>query len=93
MYGNDQTNKFVLERLIKTFYLAIVRDTDIEAFVEVCFSAMRSYGYDPFKAMDETIKEISSRTGHFDDTINKFVKDKSPEAMSRWYKADYSKAR
>lgn len=73
--NNDQTNKFVLERLIKTFYLAIVRDTDIEAFVEVCFSAMRTYGYDPYKAMHETIKEISSRTGHFDPMINKFVKD------------------
>ena len=83
----------MLERLIKTFYLAIVRETDIEAFVEVCFSAMRTYGYDPYKAMNETIKEISSRTGHFDPSINKFVKDKSPEAQAKWYKADYSKAK
>lgn len=54
---------------------------------------MRTYGYDPFKAMNETIKEISSRTGHFDPYINKFVKDKSPEAQALWYKADYSKAK
>ena len=50
-------------------------------------------GYDSYKCMLETIKEISSRTGHFDETIGKFVKDKSPEAQAKWYKADYDKCK
>lgn len=47
-------------------------------------------GYDYFKCMNETIKEISSRTGHYDETIGKFVKDTSDEAQAKWYKANYS---
>ncbi|MCZ6166047.1 hypothetical protein O6B98_08255 [Campylobacter ureolyticus] len=43
--------------------------------------------------MLETIKEISSRTGHYDENIHKFVKNKSDEAKSKWYKADYDKCK
>jgi len=47
-------------------------------------------GYDPDITMDETLKEIESRTGTM---INgKFVKHKSEEAQSKWYRANYSKA-
>jgi len=41
--------------------------------------------------MDETIKEISSRTGSYDPAIGKWIKDKSPEAMAKWYKANYQR--
>lgn len=41
--------------------------------------------------MDETIKEISSRTGSYDPAIGKWVKDKSPEAQAKWYKANYQR--
>ena len=44
-------------------------------------------------AMLETIKEISSRTGAYDENAKKWVKDESDEAKSKWYKADYNKAR
>ena len=44
-------------------------------------------------AMDETIKEISSRTGAYDENAKKWVKDESDEARAKWYKADYEKAR
>lgn len=54
---------------------------------------IRYFGYNPYKCMLETIKEISSRSGTFDETINKFVKDKSPEAIAKWYQADYSKCK
>lgn len=64
------------------------------------YSIMRSVmdqtnklGYDFYKCMIETIKEISSRTGHYDESIHKFVKDKSKEAKAKWYKADYEKCR
>ena len=43
--------------------------------------------------MLETIKEISSRTGLYDQNIHKFVKNKSDEAKSKWYKADYDKCK
>ena len=44
-------------------------------------------------AMDETIKEISSRTGAYDEKVKKWVKDTSNEARAKWYKADYELAR
>lgn len=50
-------------------------------------------GYDMFACMQEVIKEISSRTGAYDESIGKWVKDTSPEAKAKWYKADFSKCR
>ena len=38
-------------------------------------------------------KEISSRTGSYDEVSKKWVKDESDEAKAKWYKADYEKAR
>ena len=58
--------------------------------IYVCCQAIRVMGYNPYHCMLETLKEISSRTGHYDETIGKFVKDTSDEAKSKWYKADYS---
>ena len=58
--------------------------------IHITIYQLEQLGYDSYKCMLETIKEISSRTGHFDETIGKFVKDKSPEAQAKWYKADYS---
>jgi len=43
-------------------------------------------------AMDETIKEISSRVGSI-GADGKWYKDTSPEAMAKRYKADYEKCR
>lgn len=56
-------------------------------------TAIMLLGYNPQKCLAETIKEISSRTGSFDESINKFVKDTSDEAKAKWYKADYSKCK
>ena len=44
-------------------------------------------------AMDETIKEISSRTGAYDENAKKWVKDESDEAKAKWYQANYELAR
>ena len=43
--------------------------------------------------MDETIKEISSRTGVYDENAKKWVKDESDEAKAKWYQANYELAR
>lgn len=66
------------------------------ALVSLCYNALamiEKAGYCPDIAMQETIKEISSRTGRYDENIGKWVKDTSPEAKAKWYKADYEKAR
>ena len=59
----------------------------------VCASLCYQYGFDFQIAMDETIKEISSRTGSYDEVSKKWVKDESDEARAKWYQADYEKAR
>jgi len=63
---------------------------DFSDMIVFATGAIRKLGYDPTIALEETLKEIESRTGTIVD--GKFVKDKSIEAMSLWYEADYSKA-
>ncbi len=64
-----------------------------DAFCDIIVFAtgsIRKIGYNPDIAMEEVLKEINSRTGKM---INgKFTKDKSPEAVVKWYKADFTKA-
>ena len=55
--------------------LDYVANDEFEYIVGLCFSVMKQMKYDPFKCMEETIKEISSRTGHYDSKLGKFVKD------------------
>lgn len=50
-------------------------------------------GFDFYKCMIQTIKEIESRTGYYDENLNKFIKDTSDEAKAKWYKADYESCR
>lgn len=58
-----------------------------------CAYLCEHYGYNFEIAMLETIKEISSRTGCYDENAKKWVKDTSDEAKAKWYRADYEKAR
>lgn len=57
----------------------------------ICSLLAIQEGYSLYPSMLETIKEISSRTGSYDPSIGKWIKDKSPEAMSKWYKANYQR--
>lgn len=50
-------------------------------------------GFDFLIAMDETLKEIHSRTGAWNNNTRKWEKFKTEEAKALWYKADYSKAK
>lgn len=59
----------------------------------VCASLCHQYGFNFEIAMLETIKEINSRTGTYNESAKKWVKDTSPEAKAKWYQADYEKAR
>ena len=58
-----------------------------------CAKLCEQYGFNFEIAMLETIKEISSRTGSYDENAKKWVKDTSDEAKAKWYQADYEKAR
>ena len=58
-----------------------------------CAKLCEQYGFNFEIAMLETIKEISSRTGAYDEKAKKWVKDESDEARAKWHKADYEKAR
>lgn len=58
-----------------------------------CAYLCEYYGFNFQIAMDETIKEISSRTGSYDENAKKWVKDESDEARAKWYQANYELAR
>ena len=66
---------------------------DFARILRCCASVCEQYGFNFEIAMLETIKEISSRTGTYDENAKKWVKDKSDEAKAKWYKANYEKAR
>ena len=58
-----------------------------------CAKLCEQYGFNFEIAMLETIKEISSRTGAYDENAKKWVKDESDEAKAKWYQTDYELAR
>lgn len=66
---------------------------DFARILKYCASVCEQYGFNFEIAMLETIKEISSRTGAYDEKAKKWIKDTSDEAKAKWYKADYEKAR
>ena len=66
---------------------------DFALILKYCASVCEQYGFNFEIAMVETIKEISSRTGSYDEKAKKWVKDESDEAKAKWYQADYEKAR
>ena len=66
---------------------------DFKKILLNCAVLCEHYGYNFEIAMLETIKEISSRTGSYDENAKKWVKDESDEARAKWYQANYEKAR
>jgi hypothetical protein len=86
---------FLAEELSE-FLRAKQNNEEIDALCDIvvfAVNAMRLLGYDPNVAMDETLKEISSRTGAFNPQTGKWEKFKTPEAMALWYSANYDKAK
>ena len=49
-------------------------------------------GYEPEKCIIETIKKINSRKGAIDESINKWVKDRSQDPLTL-YEPDYDKCK
>ena len=61
--------------------------------LRTCAVLCYKLGFDFQIAMDETIKEISSRTGAYDENAKKWVKDTSEAAKAKWHQANYELAR
>ena len=88
---------YVLNKIEElTEYAEAMRVGDVnEAVDAICDSTifdmteLDKMGFDNESCVDEVLNVVESRTGSWDDKLGKFVKDKSPEAKSRWYKHDY----
>ncbi len=52
---------------------------------------MIKYGCDIELTLNEVLNVVESRTGVWNDKIDKFIKDKSPQAQALWYEPDYVK--
>ena len=66
---------------------------DFALILKYCASVCEQYGFNFEIAMLETIKEISSRTGSYNEATKKWEKDMSDEARAKWYSANYELAR
>lgn len=66
-----------IEEIILDALNSYARDKSLPIWLlGVCIDAIEELGYNPYLSMLETIKEISSRSGYYDDTAKKFIKSK-----------------
>jgi len=71
-------------------YVGISEEKIVDGINDImvfCIGMLMKLGYDPKCTLYETWKEIDSRKGKIVD--GKFQKDTSPEAKTKWVKADY----
>lgn len=61
--------------------------------IDNCILMIMDLGYDFDKCMEETLKEIESRTGAINPKTGKWEKFKTDEAKEKWYKADFKKCK
>ena len=89
----DYILKQMVEKCARLSYFEWGETSAFNIILINCAYLCEHYGFNFQIAMDETIKEISSRTGAYDENAKKWVKDESDEARAKWHKADYEKAR
>ena len=89
----DYILKQMIEKCAEFSHFEWVDIPSFNIILANCAYLCEHYGFDFQIAMDETIKEISSRTGAYDEKAKKWVKDESDEAKAQWYKANYELAR
>ena len=89
----DYILKQMVEKCARLSYFEWGEASAFNIILINCAYLCEHYGFNFQIAMDETIKEISSRTGTYDEVSKKWVKDESDEAKAKWYKADYELAR
>ena len=89
----DYILKQMVEKCARLSYFEWGEASAFNIILVNCAYLCEYYGFNFQIAMLETIKEISSRTGTYDENAKKWVKDESDEARAKWYQADYEKAR
>ena len=89
----DYILKQMVEKCARFSYFEWGETSAFNIILINCAYLCEHYGFNFQIAMDETIKEISSRTGAYDENAKKWIKDTSDEAKAKWYQADYEKAR
>lgn len=89
----DYILKQMVERCARFSYFEWGEASAFNIILINCAYLCEHYGFNFQIAMDETIKEISSRTGTYDKASKKWVKDESDEARAKWYQANYELAR
>ena len=89
---NELTTAENLTKILCDF-IGATKDRKIDVIKQlslVCWNKIEDLGYCPDCVMDEILKEIESRTGEFSEEHGKWMKYKTPEAIAKWYKADFS---
>ena len=89
----DYILKQMVEKCARFSYFEWGETSAFNIILINCTYLCEHYGYNFELAMLETIKEISSRTGSYDEATKKWIKDTSDEARAKWYKANYELAR
>ena len=89
----DYILKQMVEKCARLSYFEWGEASAFNIILINCAYLCEYYGFNFQIAMDETIKEISSRTGSYDENAKKWVKDESNEAKAKWYQANYELAR
>lgn len=88
----------LLEEELHEFYVAYSESNEHEMVDALCdiivvaTGALYKMGYNPKESLQETIKEISARTGILDVATSKWRKDPNQDP-STLYKANYESAR
>lgn len=97
-YESYQT-EFLVKNFINKYYVEKLEPVDTEKADAHCdkivfaINALESLGFDAEKCMNETIKEISSRKGAFNEESGKWEKFKDQESMNLWVSANYESCR
>lgn len=89
----DYILKQMVEKCARFSYFEWGEASAFNIILVNCAYLCEHYGFDFQTAMLETIKEISSRTGSYNEATKKWEKDFSDEAQAKWYKANYELAR
>lgn len=61
--------------------------------IEICKYMIENLGFNYNLCMNETLSEVESRKGSFNNETGKWEKFKDEDSMKIWYKANYSKCK
>ena len=89
VFDSEKEYKMILSELKELEFAETISD-EVDAFCDIMVfatGALWKLGYDPDKAMVETLKEIESRGGSFNTKTGKWQK----EITGKEYKADFMK--